>query len=136
MLARRSYARAELGRRLGRNHSADEVDAALDRMAELALLDDREYACRFVRDRFERRGYGSVRIGGELRARGVAGSDVDAAIAEVIEPEHEREQAQAALDRYLSRHGDAPRSREGAYRYLVGRGFPDDVVRDLLGVCL
>jgi regulatory protein len=135
-LARRAFSRDELRRRLLERHDADEVEAALARMGELGLLDDLEYARTFVRDRFERRGYGRVRIASELGARGVAAAEAAAAIEEVVDAERERERAASTLERYLARRGDQARAREGAYRHLTARGFPADLVRDLLGVYL
>jgi regulatory protein len=104
---------------------------------ELGLLDDNAFAEGFVRDRFLRAGYGRERIRNDLRRKGVARSDIEAAIAAVVDVGTERRQAEEALERFRARRtrvDDERKLREAAFRHLVGRGFGIALVRDVLDV--
>lgn len=82
MLARRAFARADLGRRLRkRGHAVPAASAALDRLAGMGLLDDAAFARQFVASRAAR-GHGPSRIARELGQLGVARELADAALAE------------------------------------------------------
>ena len=135
MLARRALPAARLRERLRRAFDADEVERAVERLIELQVLDDGAFAESFVRDRFERAGYGRERIRADLAARGIAREAAEAAIARLIDDDRERETAIRALERFRcarERRGDPQRTREAAFRHLIGRGFGFDLVRDLL----
>jgi regulatory protein len=152
MLARRSYARRGLLDRLRERFPEQESEAAVARLAELGLLDDRDYAERFVRDRFGRAGYGPHRIRRDLMRKGVGGDDADAALAAMIDASDEREKAIAALERFRKRRsvsaegdathdpaqlrGDRRAAAHAEFRHLVGKGFSASLVRDLLDVSL
>lgn len=80
-LEARSYARADLARRLVRKgHARSAVDAALERVSALGLLDDAAFAANFVQTR-SARGRGPVRLMRDLASMGVERSCIDAAIA-------------------------------------------------------
>lgn len=152
MLARRSYAQRGLLDRLRERFPEQESEAAVERLAELGLLDDRDYAERFVRDRFGRAGYGPHRIRRDLMRKGVGAEDADAALASLIDASDEREKAVAALERFRSRRpvvaeDDADRdtaelrearraASQAEFRHLMAKGFSASLVRDLLDVSL
>jgi regulatory protein len=152
MLARRSYARRVLFDRLRERFSEDEAEAAVERLAGLGLLDDRDYAERFVRDRFDRAGYGPHRIRRDLLRKGVDSTVADIAIQSAVSADDERHKAIDVLARFRRRR---PRARavradsgahegreagrneaQAAYRHLIGKGFSASLVRDLLDVSL
>jgi len=149
MLARRSYARRGLFDRLRERFCEDEAEAAVARLSELGLLDDRSYAERFVRDRFDRVGYGPHRIRRDLLRKGVDPCDADAVLQATVSAVDERAKAIDVLERFRGRRPQAEsdsgkcedpevtRSEaQAAYRHLVGKGFSASIVRDLLGVSL
>lgn len=136
MLGRRSYSRRALERRLLERFPPGTTAACLARLVELGMLDDNALAERLVRERFERRGYGRLRVLATL-----AEADVDPAVAErqvarLIAPEAERRKAAEALAAFLERRQDPAGAAAAAYRHLERRGFPTDLVRDLLRDCL
>jgi regulatory protein len=136
MLGRRAMAAAALRERLRRSFDDEHVEQAVKRLVELRVLDDAVYAESFVRDRFERRGYGRERIRAELAARGCERDAAAQAIARVIDERREREVAARALGRFRrlnSRRKTPQQERAAAFRHLIGRGFALDLVRDLLG---
>ncbi len=74
LLARRDHFRAELVEKLRRKgFESDDIERALERLAEIGLLDDEALAERFVEFRSVDRGWGPRRLVLELRRRGVDG---------------------------------------------------------------
>jgi SOS response regulatory protein OraA/RecX len=57
-----------------------------------------------------------------------------------VAPEDERESARVELERFLRSRARRREARErtaaAAFRHLIQRGFPAELVRDLLGVSL
>ena len=102
-------------------------------------LDDAAFARHWVATR-SARGYGSARLRAELRARGVAGSLVDAALS--AQGDDELERARAVARRRLPALQRADRTRAAARLrdHLVRRGYSaaivSRVVRESLGLQL
>ena len=140
-LARRALTRSEISGRLAAAGFSDEiVHSVLARLEELALVDDRGLAERIARQRFEAGRTGRFRIRNELRRRGVSDEIADDAVSRALPADGELRSARAELERFLhvrDRRGEArERARAAAFRHLVARGFPAELVRDLLGVSL
>ncbi len=77
LLARREHTRRELTDKLGkRGFEPRIIGRVLDGLESDGLLDERRFAESFVRSRLDR-GQGPLRIGGELRLRGVDGAVAD-----------------------------------------------------------
>lgn len=93
-LARRSRSTEELRRWLRqREFEAGQVDAALERLEALGLLDDAAFARGFARSRTVGRGFGARRVTAELARRGVARGVIQQVMAELAEQEGGDEQA-------------------------------------------
>lgn len=132
-LAPRPRSRVEVRRRLltpKRDRdlpSTEEVDRVLDRLEQMGLLDDREFAGFWVenRERFSPRS--SRALGQELRQRGVSRETVD----EVSDPDRDDERALAAARQRLRTVANADyetfRTRLG--QFLLRRGFNYTVAR-------
>lgn len=137
-LAPRPRSRAEVRRRLLRPRPHREtpdpaaVDRVLERLAELGVLDDRDFAEFWVenRERFSPR---SARaMGAELRQRGVDRQTVEAA----ADPERDEERALAAArQKQRAFTGlDYRTFREKVGAFLVRRGFSYEVARTTVRV--
>lgn len=132
-LAPRPRSRAEVRRRLltpKRNRtlpSTEAVDRVLDRLEQMGLLDDRDFAGFWVenRERFSPRS--SRALGQELRQRGVSRETVDA----VSDPDRDEERAVAAARQRLRTLANADyetfRTRLG--QFLLRRGFSYTIAR-------
>jgi len=81
LLGARSYTRRQLCERLSRTASAEAAEAAADRMEELGLLDDVDYALRYARELAENRSYAPRRIRLELRKKGLDRETIEEALA-------------------------------------------------------
>lgn len=131
LLARREHSAVEIRRKLGRR-AADEAatEAVVERLIQDGLLDDRRFADSFVRSRIAK-GFGPMRIEGELRARGVDAVLVRSAVWEA--DEHWEERAETARRKRFS--GDPPGERSERarqYRFLEYRGFTREQIRHIL----
>jgi SOS response regulatory protein OraA/RecX len=106
------------------------VAATDTRCRELRYVDDAAVAMDRART-LRARGNGSLRIATELEARGVPEVVVTAAVEESLAGEREAEWARRALARARIDVED-PRVRPRAWRLLASRGFPEDVVADVV----
>jgi regulatory protein len=122
----RSYARGDLGRRVVRKgHRRHCVEVALDRAAALGLLDDAEFARRYVETR-SARGRGPARLVRDLLSMGVSRSLIDRAVAEQWPEGSDRTSMPLALARKRAMQlGALPRAtkRRRVLAYLARRGF-------------
>jgi len=139
-LERRSFARADLGRRLRRKgHAPAAVDAALERAAALRLLDDAGFALNYVETR-SGRGRGPLRLTRDLLAMGVDRRLIDRALAAHAADGVDRSAVPLSLaSKRAAQLGDLPREikRRRVLAYLARRGFTGrevgDMVRKVVG---
>jgi regulatory protein len=134
-LERRSFARADLARRLLRKgHPRHAVDAALDRALSLGLLDDAAFAVNYVQTRAAR-GRGPSRLARDLMAMGVERGHIDRALAaEWPEGTDRTGVPQALASKRAAQLADLPRPvrRRRVLAYLARRGFAGRDISDLV----
>jgi regulatory protein len=127
MLARAALTESGLRDRLvAKGYQPATAERTVARCRELGYVSDERLALDWARA-LRARGAGSIRIAAELEARGLA----ETLIASAVETSREGESETAWARRALERAGERDRAR--AWRFLAGRGFPEDVVVDLLG---
>lgn len=126
VLELRPYARADLARRLQRKgHPRGAVDAALERVLALGLLNDETYARNYVQTRAAR-GRGPSRLTRDLLAMGVQRPLIDRALAaEWPEGSDRTSMPQALASKRAAQLGTMPRQtkRRRLLAYLARRGF-------------
>ncbi len=116
----------------------DAAAAALDRLAQVGLVDDRAFAAAWVSSRQAGRGLAGRALAGELRRRGVDAEVVAEAVA-TIEPEAEELAARTLVARRLPALRGVPEEarRRRLVALLLRRGYPTGlaarVVDDALG---
>lgn len=132
-LARREHSRAELALKLAR-FSADKlaIEALLDALAEQNLLSERRAAQSIVRARSDRQG--SLRVAGELRARGITGDLAAEMLHDLKSTEAAR--AQALWERKFGAPAGDAQSRAKQMRFLQARGFAPEVIRAVVPAVL
>jgi regulatory protein len=128
LLGRRDYTARELTRRLtDRGFLPADIEAALTRLRDEGLQDDRRAAASHARVAAEVKGRGPLRIRRELEARGVA-PDVAASLTAASGAGD----LEAALTRLLARRRLSrpvpPADRQRLFLQLVRRGFPASAV--------
>jgi regulatory protein len=100
--------RAQLATALRRRGVPDEAAAAvLARFAEVRLIDDATFARAWVDSRHHGRGLAGRALGAELRQRGVAQEDIQAALRE-LDPEQELATARELVTRRLAATAGMP----------------------------
>jgi regulatory protein len=134
-LERRSFARADLARRLVRKgHPRHAVDAALERAAGLGLLDDAAFALNYVQTRTAR-GRGPSRLTRDLMAMGVDRAHIDRALAAEWPEGSDRTGVPLALaSKRAQQLGELPRpvKRRRVLAYLARRGFAGRDISDMV----
>jgi regulatory protein len=135
VLERRSFARADLARRLIRKgHPRPAVDAAVERAAGLGLLDDQAFTQSYVQTR-SARGRGPSRLTRDLLAMGVERTVIDRALAAEWPEGRDRTRVPLALAaKRVAQLGDLPRpvKRRRVLAYLARRGFSGRDITDLV----
>jgi regulatory protein len=134
-LAHASRSRAEVERHLATRGVGDAlVGATLTALADRGYVDDAALAERRAEELMLRRGAGRLKVAAELTRRGLTDTVVDRAIAGVLEGRSETALGRAALARRFGERPPASRAeRAKAYRFLIGRGHPTDIVSEILG---
>ena len=105
----------------------DEARIVLDKLIEDKYVDDYRYSCAYARDKASIAGWGAVKIRYMLRAKGVAGEVIDAAIEEIDESKADQRLMKLMLNKFKSWKDD-PQARMKLIRYAVGRGYSYDEV--------
>ncbi|RJO75268.1 regulatory protein RecX [Nocardia panacis] len=101
LLAVRARSRAELSRRLTMKGFAPEtIEAALERLAEVGLIDDAAFAEQWVYSRHTFSGKGKQALARELRVKGVAPTEAAAALS-AITSDDEAARATALIRRKI-----------------------------------
>ena len=137
----RARSAAELRRRLvQKGIEAPRAEAAVARLVEQGLVDDRAYARALARSKALGSGASRRRIGQELARRGVDRETADEAVSEVWR-EEEVDQTAAAERLARKRLGalrglDAGAKRRRLYAFLARRGYDGDEIRRAVAAVL
>ena len=127
LLTRAPRTEADLEARLvARGYRRTTAVKTVERCRELGYVGDERFAHERARS-LRARGSGSLKIAADLEGRGFPQALVEAAVEASREGDAELEWGRRALAAAGSPSGAK------AWRLLAGRGFPEDVVVDLLG---
>jgi regulatory protein len=135
MLARRELSESQLRRRLARRqHSADDIDAAIERLKANRSLNDERVAGAIARMETGIRKRGRLRVKRQIEAAGISSAIAQRAIDEVFETIDPDALLEASLQKRLRGRDRIADEREYArlYRYLLGQGFDSDRIRRAL----
>jgi len=131
LLAMRALSTQELRQRLaGRGYPPGEISAVVARLTAARYLDDADYARAWAHARAHRRSLAPARLARELRARGIAESEISDALDEAYAGRSAREIAEAAATRKLKGlRGLAPAvARRRLAAHLTRLGFAVEIV--------
>lgn len=131
----------EVRRRLtGAGYRADLVEAAIERLGELSVLDDTSFAQAWIesRDRAHPRGARALRQ--ELRLKGIDTSIAEAVLGDRAMGAGDGIAEVSAAERLLSRNArtlariaDPRARRQRAYALLARHGFGSEIAREVAG---
>jgi regulatory protein len=134
----RSRSVAEVRRRLASaGYQPDLIEAAINRLTELGILDDEVFARAWIESRDRARPRGERAMRQELRVKGIDRATVDSAFEERRDDHagaHERTAAErliARSRRTLDRVVDPRHRRQRAYALLARNGFDPEVCREV-----
>ena len=130
-LTRRGMSRWELEKTLlSRELDGEVVEAELDRLEGVGLLDDAALAETFVRTQHDRKGLGRGAITAELRRRHIAQEHIDAALAQVDDDDEQTRATELAVKRagQLSSY-DLETAKRRLHGFLSRKGYSSAVVR-------
>jgi regulatory protein len=116
---------------MDRGFVRDEVEAAVDRLADSKALDDRRAAFTHVRTASRLKGRGRLRIQRELDARGFSREVAREALAEVPADE-DLDAIRRFIDRKRQRLDDTPAGRRRLFNQLLRRGFSAEMISKVL----
>lgn len=129
LLARREHGRAELARKLRTHGEAEAIDGLLDELEQEGLLSTARYVEMFAHARAGK--HGSLRLKAELRQKGVP--DYDMADALDTARTQDLASARQVWDRKFGEVANDAAGRAKQYRFLASRGFPNEVIKQVLG---
>jgi regulatory protein len=129
MLAQREHSRLELERKLARyTEDQNEIEQVLDDFQRRGWLSEQRVVEQIAVSR--RRRFGARRIAHELREKGISEDAIGAALPQLKDSE-----LAAAREVWRRKFGALPanaRDKARQMRFLQGRGFDLDVIRQLL----
>ena len=116
-------------------YDREEIAAALDRLANLRLLDDATQARAFAATVARRKGWGRMRVAQELARRGAPEAAAEAALAG-LSNDADLEAAREAARRWRAKSSGgraaSPQGRDALARHLSRRGFASSAIFKVL----
>ena len=114
----------------GKEFGEADVDATIERLKELGLLNDARYAQRFVETRLAAKPLSKRHLREQLKGHGISDADMEEALASVdADAEEERANTIALKFWQQFRSLDPEKRRERIFSRLLARGFSYDVAR-------
>lgn len=126
LLSRKSYTTKQLETKLSQKVGQEAAQSAIERMSDLGLVNDEDYAHQYVMELFRYKLYGRKRIAQKLYERGIPKAIAEDALAE-LDAAEERDNALVLLDKKLFKGGAAV-NRDKAYAILQRYGYTSDVI--------
>ncbi len=138
LLTVRARTRSELTEQLAKRGYEEDLSAkVLNRLTEVGLIDDEDFAEQWVRSRHANSGKGKRALAVELRKKGVDKEVIDAALAE-LDPAAERQRAEQLVRDKLRRERLDDDGDVKVTRRLVGmlarRGYNQSMAFDVVSV--
>jgi regulatory protein len=138
LLTARARTRAELAGQLEKRGYPEDVSVqVLDRLADVGLIDDADFAEQWVRSRRVNAGKGKRALAAELRTKGVDNEVITAALAD-IDAGAERERAEQLVSDKLRRERitDDIKLARRLVGMLARRGYSQSMAFDVVKVAL
>ena len=136
LLTARARTRAELAGQLAKRGYPDDLSVrVLDRLTEVGLLDDADFAEQWVHSRRVNAGKGKRALAAELHTKGVD-NDVITAVLSGIDAGAERDRAEQLVQTKLRRENldDAAKVSRRLVAMLARRGYSQTMAYDVVSV--
>jgi regulatory protein len=139
LLTARARTRAELSGQLAKRGYPDDVSVrVLDRLADVGLVDDKDFAEQWIESRRRNAGKGKRALAAELHAKGIDNDLITSALAG-IDAGAERARAEKLVAAKLKREsldGDRQRVARRLVGMLARRGYDQGMACDVVSVQL
>ena len=133
LLARREHSRTELSRKLAAaGFERDAIDPMLDAFEAKNWLSDQRFAESYIADHRARAG--SIKLGYDLRQRGVPEGIIDELLS--ANQDSELERARAVWQKKFNCPPTDVSEKSRHIRFLQSRGFTLETIRQTIGECL
>lgn len=128
LLSARSYPRKTLEEKLLRDFPEDCVEDVLERLEQLGLINDEDYAVRSARDMVHLKHFALSRVRSELRKKGIGDNEIEDALTE-FDPEQEEQMLRELLEtKYRTQLLSEP-GKKKAFSALMRLGYETDSIR-------
>lgn len=132
LLSARAYTEKMLMEKLTAHVGEDAAEFAAGRMKELGLIDDLDYARRFLSERMRVKGHSAAYVARELRSRGIS-REIEEQVLEELEEDCDEDVLKALIvGKYSRLLGGEPKERDRAIRALMRMGHPYSEIRRVL----
>lgn len=123
MLSARSYTAKKLSERLAEKSGREAAQAVVQRMEELGLINDEDYALRYACDLYELRGFSKRRISFELKKRGISDELCRNALEQLDFDNDEQRAAEVIARKFHRLESEADIRRASALLERCGYGY-------------
>ncbi len=134
LLEYRAHSRGELLQKIRREYSMEAALQAVERVEQLGLVNDRDFATRLAEELTTQKGYGKARVKADLARRGIDRELIDEVMAELPV-----DQTQGCKDWICKKYKTLPTDAKEQAKLLAGavrRGFDYATARRALSECL
>lgn len=135
LLTSRDHSCAELAQKLKkRGFDNQDIQLAINECIRLDYLDDERFSVNFLLQ-LVRKGYGPKQIQQRMRSKGISDAMIEEALSHNFPESMQVETCRMTASKKLSRVSFVARSGERndrLYRFLYGRGFNPEVIRQVL----
>ena len=131
LLEYRRHSKKELTDKIARTMDREDAKKAAEKMAEIGLVNDRDYAERYAKELFERKRFGKNRVKQELKLKGID-SEIIAEVLSLYEDFDAKEQIEAILNTKYPYYLTDEKVQSRAVAALQRRGFSFSDIRAFL----
>lgn len=110
-----------------REYPQDEIDAVMQRLRELELIDDEAFARELVRNKTALRPTGRRALSQALYRAGIDRDTAQVGL-ETYSREDEQQACEALFEKLVEKNGTEPKALAKIQRSLIGKGFAYDAV--------
>ena len=135
LLERRSHSKKELAEKIARTSDRETALSAAEKMEELGLVNDKDFAERYAFELFERKRFGKNRVRQELYRKGIDKDIIDEILENYADMDTEG-QLLAILESKYPLYNEDERVKRRAVAALQRRGFSFADIRAVMSVDL
>ncbi len=135
LLGRRQHSSFELRRKLwNKDYEQKLIDEVIEELKQSGYLNDKEFISAFVADKNRAKNWGSKKLKGELRKRGLASKIIDEELNSRPKSDDYESAVKSAEKKYkllLKRNTEPKVIRNKLSAYLFSKGFDYDIIKQV-----